>query len=972
MAAIIEFGFNAAAVHSGITKLEQRLSSFDGVMRNVAGKSLLAGAFNLPALGRFGGDLISAAGKMEQYRAALQAVSKDTAPLNEQMARLRQLAKAPGLNFDEAVQGTVRLQATGMSAAEAEKTLKEMANALRSVGGSAEQLDGVTLALSQIMAKGKVSAEEINQIAERMPQIRQLMQNAFGTADTEALQKMGLSSREFISGIVMAMSQGTRVMNGTNSAIEQLLDQWKQLKAAIGAPLASELVPLIKNLTTDIPAFQERVQGVVSGLAELVPSALGVVKVLSRWYLAFKTLQLAKFIVDLQAKRAAIQASAAAIIQETGAVNANTAAQRANAAATTAANAAHAAPRVPGKVSINEGRPVFDEKATMARLTHSGAAYAAGQKQAEQLRSGLITGLGGLGVAAASAYSNSLIPATAAAGTQSAKIFTDTLSMGLVMAGGPWGVALAASMQGAWVFAARKMQAQGDALAAFDANKNALTDANSHVADGEGSKARAVLEQRIAALRQQAASASGTEAEAYRVNIREMEFELSLLPKKIELQRVSVARAEESARIERQTNEMAASRVERMEAMQAAGERLKTLQQEMADQGIDFKPLAEQAEYWSKRIKAGLQQAIDSTNFDSTGVKADIESISSAMAKLQGAGAFISAERLAGALKVAREQAEKLEAVRKKEAELPQNQLTAQDAAKEVKDKAEKARALSQSRAEYGLETAIVRAKIEAGGKDNAITRALEDRLESMKVAQQLENAGIARDKQALDLAKQRVAQQRLLSDLAEKQQRLQSQQDIGQELALLQAKANGQDQLVKKLEREQAIRERALQIEQQAGVTREQARRAAERLQSLQERATARENGEQPGRRKIRGYSTGGLDHDRYGLSGRPGGALSRGGPLSRNGPLTSTGGLAGYNQLQAGEIGVLGRLLGKSGTGMGMIDTRQVNPLAAQAAQNAANQNAPGAGAITEAFLQKIFSQLPPEIAAAIIQQS
>jgi tape measure domain-containing protein len=158
---------------------------------------------------------------------------------------LRNVAQLPGLGFEEAVRGDIRLRAAGISAKTSEGALRAFGNALATVGGGKDQLDGVIMALAQISAKGKVSAEEINQLAERVPQIRAAMKDAFGTADTEKLGKQGLTSEKFIEGIVAQLAKLPAVSGGAQNAVENFEDAWKSLKTEMTemiVPLASGVV----------------------------------------------------------------------------------------------------------------------------------------------------------------------------------------------------------------------------------------------------------------------------------------------------------------------------------------------------------------------------------------------------------------------------------------------------------------------------------------------------------------------------------------------------------------------------------------------------------------------------------------------------------------------------------------------------------------------------------------------------------
>jgi tape measure domain-containing protein len=162
---------------------------------------------------------------------------------------LRAVAKLPGLGFEEAVQGDVRLRAVGYSAETSTRSLKAFGNALATVGAGKAELDGVILALGQIKAKGSVSAEEINQIAERVPQIRKAMQDAFGTADTEKLQSMGISVDRFVDGVLSQLEKLPRAAGGAANAVENLDDAWKNLKAKAGELIAPAAVQQIEDVT---------------------------------------------------------------------------------------------------------------------------------------------------------------------------------------------------------------------------------------------------------------------------------------------------------------------------------------------------------------------------------------------------------------------------------------------------------------------------------------------------------------------------------------------------------------------------------------------------------------------------------------------------------------------------------------------------------------------------------------------------
>lgn len=228
-------------------QVRQRQQLIDGTTQ--AGAALSAG-ITLPLMATAAAAIASQT-KLESLKMGLESTSGSTEAFKAKLAELQEVAKLPGLGFAEAIQGQVRLQEAGLSADVATQALAAFGNAIAVVGGGKAELDGVAKALSQIAAKGKITAEEITQLAERVPQIRKAMSAAFGTADTEALQKMGIGAEEFVAKVSAELAKIPPVTGGLKNSFENLGDSSQRALAAIGAALAPAIeaaVPLIERL----------------------------------------------------------------------------------------------------------------------------------------------------------------------------------------------------------------------------------------------------------------------------------------------------------------------------------------------------------------------------------------------------------------------------------------------------------------------------------------------------------------------------------------------------------------------------------------------------------------------------------------------------------------------------------------------------------------------------------------------------
>ena len=204
------------------------LGGLGGMAAGATGVGAVAGGFAATLKGSMA--ILEGYAPYDSLVRGLKTLDGTAADTQARIELLRDVAKLPGLGFEEAVRGDIRLRSAGLSAKTSEAALRAFGNALATVGGGKEELDGVIMALTQISAKGKVSAEEINQLAERLPQIRGAMKAAFGTSDTEALQKMGISSQVFIEKIVQQFGKLPSVTGGARNAVENFGDSWKRLK----------------------------------------------------------------------------------------------------------------------------------------------------------------------------------------------------------------------------------------------------------------------------------------------------------------------------------------------------------------------------------------------------------------------------------------------------------------------------------------------------------------------------------------------------------------------------------------------------------------------------------------------------------------------------------------------------------------------------------------------------------------------
>lgn len=197
---------------------------------------------------------IQAAVKYDRLKIGLIAITGSAAETEKQLIRLRKLALAPGLGFEQAIKGSIALQAAGVEAALAERSLAAFGNALAAAGRGAEQLTSVNLQLSQIAAKTSGFGRDLLIIREAVPSIGPILAKAF---NKKPLEELSISGKELIEVLVEGLEGLGKVGASVGNNIVNLGMSFDLLKAQIGNTMLSITSDTAKSLTSIIDKITE-------------------------------------------------------------------------------------------------------------------------------------------------------------------------------------------------------------------------------------------------------------------------------------------------------------------------------------------------------------------------------------------------------------------------------------------------------------------------------------------------------------------------------------------------------------------------------------------------------------------------------------------------------------------------------------------------------------------------------------------
>lgn len=273
-------GANVAGWTAGMDRAQRDLAALQGV--TVAASARITGSISSMvaqvggAVGVFGGLQgltfgVKLAAEMEQTEIAFAGLMGSTTKAKAHIADLQKFAASTPFNFRELVKADRQMFALGLRTNDTIGTLRILGDAVAATGGNNETLSRLILAFGQMNAKGKVSAQEMNQIAETGLPGWKMLADAIGVSIPQAMKLA--ESGAISSGIAIdAMLSGLSTKFGGNmakqakslqGAFSNLVDVGQQQLTAFGATIAKEL-----NLTELIKSATAFVSVIVPGLQE--------------------------------------------------------------------------------------------------------------------------------------------------------------------------------------------------------------------------------------------------------------------------------------------------------------------------------------------------------------------------------------------------------------------------------------------------------------------------------------------------------------------------------------------------------------------------------------------------------------------------------------------------------------------------------------------------------------------------------
>lgn len=221
---------------------------------------------------------IDVARETNRVTTALKNVSGTMSQYADNQKYLLDLAKKYGLEINALTANYAKFTAaasiSGMSMIDQRKVFESVSRACTAFGMSADDSNGVMLALSQMMSKGKISSEELRlQMGERLPVALQAMAKAAGVsvAGLDKLLKQGkLMSKDVLPKFAEALNE--MIPNVDTDNLETSVNRLKNVFTELvnGTDIQSKYKALIDWLTNIVKLAADNIKSIVTYLVAAV------------------------------------------------------------------------------------------------------------------------------------------------------------------------------------------------------------------------------------------------------------------------------------------------------------------------------------------------------------------------------------------------------------------------------------------------------------------------------------------------------------------------------------------------------------------------------------------------------------------------------------------------------------------------------------------------------------------------------
>ena len=223
-------------------------------------------------LGSLSVESIRAAGSMQQLEHATTQVLGSAALAEQRLEELVIVANLPGLNYQELIRYSNRLQVTGLTAEDTDKILLGIGQTIVSLGGTADTAALATEQLIQAFQLGQVDLRDFRTVIQQIPGFYRALGEVHGVSENidglrEAFEATGNNMRDLVIPIFDRLNE-TMESPPADSYV-RVMDELQNSAFLTSAAVGDLLLPVVLSAATGLTEFFESIRAGIKDVTQL-------------------------------------------------------------------------------------------------------------------------------------------------------------------------------------------------------------------------------------------------------------------------------------------------------------------------------------------------------------------------------------------------------------------------------------------------------------------------------------------------------------------------------------------------------------------------------------------------------------------------------------------------------------------------------------------------------------------------------
>ena len=227
----------------GVSSLSMTISQ---AQRSFAGIGSALAAFGAY---RTGDQLLRVTADLDTLRKTLELWEGSQEKANARFEQFRQMSLKPGVSLEPAIQAYSRLMSVTKDSGESIRMIEGVGRALGQMGrGGTDLYNALEQVAQSISKRGSIMREDLKFVQQYIPQVTEILEKLYGTADTETLQQQGYKAADVWRKVTAELLKLREVEPGVGKMMEQFWQEMRLGAETAGQSLAKELKPHLADI----------------------------------------------------------------------------------------------------------------------------------------------------------------------------------------------------------------------------------------------------------------------------------------------------------------------------------------------------------------------------------------------------------------------------------------------------------------------------------------------------------------------------------------------------------------------------------------------------------------------------------------------------------------------------------------------------------------------------------------------------